>query len=131
VNPFTRYLLNQTGRPEAQVFVQAWDAVEALIIRVYRARSATPGDEPEWRELRLRLRREYPRWRPRLTPFWQGASPGGTRMSRDPFEWLLKHGRAGDFVDNWTAMQTLPAARQALNTWLQASPESRAPSPRD
>jgi hypothetical protein len=36
----------------------------------------------------------------------------------DPFARLLAAGAARDFAGNWAAMQTLPAAREALNRWL-------------
>jgi hypothetical protein len=36
----------------------------------------------------------------------------------DPFANLLEPAQASDFVDNWTAMQTLPAARESLNMLL-------------
>jgi hypothetical protein len=39
---------------------------------------------------------------------------------QDPFLRLLAAEQASDFVGDWEAMQYLPAAREALNLYIQA-----------
>lgn len=124
MNPYTRHVLRQSGRPEMTALVEAWDAVEALVIRVYRGSSAGPGDEAEYRRLQSALRIELARWRDDLAPLWRSATMGGQPAEHDPFDAVLGRACAAAFVADWAAMQTLPAARQALNSLiLQSSAE--------
>lgn len=126
MNPFTRHLLRQSARPDLAALAEAWDAVEALVVRVYRGGSAGPGDETEYRKLQSALRIELARWRGELGPLWRSATIGGTPAEHDPFDVVLDRPSAAAFVDDWPAMQTLPAARQALNSLiLQPRGESR------
>lgn len=127
VNPYTRHVLRQSGRPELTALVAAWDAVEALVIRVYRGGSAGPGDETEYRRLQSALRIELGLWRDELTPLWRSATIGGKPAEYDPFDAVLGRASAAAFVADWAAMQTLPAARQALNSLiLQSSAEGES-----
>lgn len=88
------------------------------MIRVYRAGAATSGDEATYSRDRNWLLERYPRWQTALTPYWQRTTIDGELVVEDPFEMLLSVRQAHRFVDNWAAMQTLPAAREALNEWL-------------
>jgi hypothetical protein len=115
MNPFTRFLFGQrTDQPLAE-FIANWDALEALVIRVFKSKTATAGDLVEFARLQADLGQQYPQWRDRLAPLWAAASVGGARPSTDPFADLLGAETAANFVDNWGAMQRLPAAREALN----------------
>jgi hypothetical protein len=118
MNPVTQALLAQVSRRRIARFVRRWDAIEALVIRVYRAGTATGGDEASYSQNRSWLLKRYPRWRTALTPHWQRTTIGGEPVAGDPFEMLLAATHAHEFVGNWAVMQTLPAAREALNEWL-------------
>jgi hypothetical protein len=117
-NPFTDTLIKQLRNDAVIKFVSFWDRLEALVIRVYKGKDAAPDDEREWSQVRAWLLKEYAQWRDMLHPYWQGTRIGGEPAKDDPFERLLSSAQAREFVGNWTAMQTLPAARQAINTWL-------------
>jgi hypothetical protein len=125
VNPFTRFLLRRLGRladqpPEdgLQAFVERWDALEALVIRVFKAKSAGQADLAEHAQLRGWLVEHYPHWQAALAVYWPGKRAGGQPLESDPFAWLLAIERAEGFIMNWRAMQTLPAAREALNEYV-------------
>lgn len=118
MSSFTRFLAEQLGDPHLQEFIANWDGLEALMTRIYKQKQATPQDEAVYRKLREWLRQYYPRWRDRLAPYWQQVRVGGEPLRRDPFEALLGVPHAEHFVDNWKAMQTLPAARESLNQYL-------------
>ena len=121
MNPYTRHVLRRSGRPELTALVEAWDAVEALVIRVYRRGSAGPGDETEYRRLQRAVRMELGVWRDGLSPLWRSATIGGKPAEHDPFDAVLGRPSAAAFVADWAAMQTLPAARQALNSLILQS----------
>lgn len=126
-NPFTRSLTGRARDTAFGAFVERWDAVEALVIRVYRGERATETDEAEWRSLRAHVAGEYPRWRKALDPHWRAARAAGEPASEDPFLLQLSRERAELFVGDWRAMQFLPAAREAINRLLIASTQARAP----
>lgn len=119
MNPYTRHLLETSGRLELRSLVEAWDALEALVIRIYRASDAGPEEETEFQVLRHLLARELAIWGASLEPLWPGATIAGQPAERNPFEEILTRPTASAFVRDWGAMQTLPAARQALNSFLQ------------
>lgn len=114
MNPFTRFLRQWASDPDLNTFVDHWDALEALVIRVYKQGQAARADEAEYQALRRWLRANYASWKGPLQSFFSdgaksdGGSPG-------PMEELLHVERASGFVDNWSMMQKLPAAREALN----------------
>ena len=118
MNPVTQSLLAQLDNPALARFVTRWDALEALAIRAYRAGEATQADQAEHARLRRWLRRRYEKWQAALEPFWRQTQIEGKSLTEDPFATLLAVARPADFADNWPAMQTLPAAREALNEWL-------------
>lgn len=124
MNLYTRSLLQQlkgrrlNGAGELEALIAHWDALEELVIRVFKGKSASAGDQEEHRRLRNWLQKNYPRWQARLQPFWQQARVAGAPPREDPFVYLLAIPQAGDFVKNWAAMQTLPAARETLNHFL-------------
>jgi hypothetical protein len=117
-NPFTESLIRQIKNDSIAKFVSNWDKLEALVIRVYKGKVASADDEREWVKVRTWLQKEMPGMKDVLFPFWQDATIGGEPAREDPFERLIATALARDFVGNWAAMQTLPAARQAINQWL-------------
>lgn len=118
MNPFTRALLKQLKSRDLEQFVAYWDRLENLVIGVYKQMSAGPEEEVEYRAARAWLLKHYPKWRETLRPYWQTAKMAGETAREDPFEALLATPLANGFVGNWQAMQTLPAAREALNEYL-------------
>ena len=118
MNPFTQSLLKQISDRKLVAFVTRWDALEALVVRVYKGDAATAQDEAEHARLRGALLQDYPRWQATLSEYWPQTRAAGKPTQADPFAFLLSVPRAGDFVDHWAAMQTLPAAREALNRML-------------
>ena len=117
-NPVTQKLVRQLNDGLIAQFVAHWDNLEELVIRVYRAQQATPDDGAAFSVLQRALLDHYPHWQDALHPYWRQARVGGEPAQEDPFAALLRVGQPQDFVGNWQAMQTLPAARQALNEWL-------------
>lgn len=115
MNPFTRFLSRGLRDEALAAFIERWDALEGLVIRVYRGQAAEAEDEAEYRALRGWLERQYPRWQAALRPYWRQAQVAGKAAERDPFSRLLEARTAADFVGDWEAMQHLPAAREALN----------------
>lgn len=124
MNPFTRFISERLKDRRLRTFIACWDRMERLVIRVYRAKEAAAEDEAEYTDLRRRLREEYPRWQAALAPHWRSALVGGKVTVTDPFAYLLAVQPAAGFVDNWHAMQHLPAAREALNqlvlSWVES-----------
>jgi hypothetical protein len=115
MNPFTRFLMGQRDDRPLNQFVAAWDDLEALVIRVFKGKRATAADATQFARLQADLQEQYPQWRAALAPLWAATLVGGAPPTADPFTDLLATPTAADFVDNWGAMQRLPAAREALN----------------
>lgn len=120
MNPFTESLLRQLEDDQLADWVTKWDELEALIIEVYRAGQVSDSILEEYRGLKEELLAGYQAWRPRLKPHWRDRQAGGRTINNDPFLELLSAEAAGEFVDNWQAVQLLPAAREALNSFLLA-----------
>jgi len=126
LNPFTQSLLAQLDAPPEAEFVRAWDALEQLVIAVFRAKRASPEQEEAHASLRAALTTQYGRWEEALAPYWQRAKVKGhgkqrpQRATEDPFAFLLACETAGDFARSREAFVMLPAAREALNTYLLA-----------
>jgi hypothetical protein len=118
MNPFTQSLLRQVKDQQLVEFVTRWDELEALVVRVYKTAGVSAQDVAEHAGVRVWLRQHYPQWAAKLRPYWPRTRAGGEPLAEDPFLRLLAPARAAAFVDNWAAMQTLPAAREALNMLL-------------
>jgi hypothetical protein len=121
MNPFTRHLLGG-GKQENEAlaaFIERWDALEALVIRVFRNKGAETADQTEYQQLRLWLLENYSVWQEQWQPFWQETMAGGLPAKEDPFQRLLKAEEAADFVGDWEALQYLPAARETINRYIQ------------
>lgn len=124
-NPYTAHLLAQIppGGGDAVAiadFVADWDRLETLVIRVFRAGAAGAADAAEWAALRASLAAPYGAFADDLARHWPLTRVAGEPCAVDPFHALVDVPMAGTFVANWGAMQTLPAAREALNRWLVA-----------
>jgi hypothetical protein len=117
-NPVTRALTQQLDDPHWTQFASYWDQLEDLIIRVFREKVAPPHVVAKHRRVRAWLEGNYPEREAALRRFWSGVRIGGESAKQDPFAWLIDTTSAEGFVGNWTAMQTLPAAREALNRLL-------------
>ncbi len=115
MNIFTRFLSQGANDRALRAFIEHWDRLEALVIQTYRTGIASPDHRDVYPTLRSWLREAHGRWATDLAPFWQKSSVGGTLDHGDPYLFILHHDEAIDFVDNWPAMQHLPAAREALN----------------
>ena len=118
MNPFTQSLLRQVKDRRLVEFVTHWDELEALVVRVYKSADASALDVSEHARIRAWLRQHYPQWAAKLSLYWPRTRAGGEPLAEDPFMRLLAPAHAAAFVDNWAAMQTLPAAREVLNMLL-------------
>ncbi len=127
MNPYTRSLLNEIDNDDLIAWVQAWDELEALLVEVYRSQAAGPEEQDRYRSLRQRLAAEYARWQSELESHWRGLEAGGDPLESDPFLALLEPAEVDGILDNWQAMQTLPAAREALNSYLIERIEAGGP----
>ncbi len=122
-NPFTQSITGDLPSDALKTFVQRWDALEALVVRVFRAKAATDADEAEFTELRRWLMANYAPWQPALEPLWRQARRGGKLCEDDPFLFLMAPVTASDFAGSWAHMQALPAARESLNRLVLAEQE--------
>ena len=118
MNPFTRFLRQWSDDRELENLIEHCDALEALIIRVYKRGYSTAGDEAEYQALRRWMKANYPAWQGTLRPIWQELQVGGAAAQQDPFLRLIRPEESAGFVDDWKTMQHLPAAREALNRLL-------------
>jgi len=131
-NPFTAELLARLAERRAgdaaalAPFVAAWDRLEALVIDVYRAGRAGRADEAAWTALRTSIAAAYDGVAAPLAAHWPRVRAAGRPCAADPFRALLDVPAAAAFVGNRAAMQTLPAAREALNRLLVALAEGGA-----
>ena len=118
MNPFSRFLRQWNPDENVHRLLEHCDALEALIVRVYRQGHATGADEAEYQAIRRWMKANYNKWQKGLRPYWRNNLVGGRPIRTDPFLELLRHESATSFVDDWEAMRTLPAVREALNQML-------------
>ena len=120
MNPFTRFLKQWSNddSKELEVFIEHWDALEAMAIRVYKAKQPTADDLASYQLIKQFMDANYPKFAPKLESYWMRSEVGGQLDHADPFAYLFQYESAAGFVDNWTALQHLPAAREALNGLL-------------
>lgn len=85
------------------------------MIRVHKSKEATAADEAEYGKLRLWLEANYPTWQAALEPHWRQSLVGGRPAQEDPVWRVVQANAARDFIEDWGAMQHLPAIREALN----------------
>jgi hypothetical protein len=120
MNPVTQALLKQIKDDRLNAFVAAWDDLEELFIGVYKAGEAHVEQAAQYARLRDALGERYPPFEAELAPHWRATRIKGQPLDRDPFRALIAPVALDDFIGDWAAMQTLPAARQALNEMLVA-----------
>ena len=120
MNPFTRFLKQWSNddSKELEAFIEHWDTLEAMAIRVYKAKQPTADDLSAYLVIKQFMDANYRKFAPKLESYWQQSEVGGQLDHADPFAYLFQYESAEGFVDNWTALQHLPAAREALNGLL-------------
>jgi hypothetical protein len=118
MNIVTRKLLKRIKDRSLHDFIYHWDDLEALVINIYKTNYTAAEDHHAYRHLREWLSRHYPRWKAALQPYWQEVHSAGQILQVDPFLEILAVEDASEFAESWVAMQTLPAAREALNSLL-------------
>ena len=119
-NPFSRFLRQWSKNEPLEQFVNHWDQLEQIMVQVYR-RKATPEQmQQQFDVVWLWLQERYARWEVDLRPFWRATKAGGEPTTRDPFAMLLAFETPHDILGDWTAMQHLPAAREALNRFVMS-----------
>lgn len=122
MNPFTRFLAQWNRNPNLAEFVQYWDELERVVVAVYREKlPLAAADEPFVRVWPW-LRQHYGQWEGVLRPYWQQTKAAGAPTQTDPFQLLLAFKQPADIIGDWRAMQHLPAAREALNRYIQDHP---------
>ena len=117
MNPVTQNLLDQLPGNAIAEFVLAWNNLEFHAIQMYRNKFASPQSETEFDDTLSQLATQYPKWQASLETHWQGTTIKGQPLLEDPFQKLIGISPP-EWVDHWEAMQTLPAAREALNNFL-------------
>ena len=120
MNPFTRFLNQWSQNRALSVFISYWDRLEKLMIGVHRKKMTLSEAEAEFAEVWGWLRQDYGRWAEELRPYWHQTKAAGELTQTDPFQLLLAIKSPSAILDNWRAMQHLPAAREALNRFLLA-----------
>lgn len=118
MNIVTQKLIKQVNNQGLKDFVYHWDNLEELVVNVYRTNYATAEDEAEYQHLRGWLDRHYQDWQAALRPYWQGTRISGEAVGEDPYKKLLAFECARDIAGSWSAIRTLPVAREALNELL-------------
>jgi hypothetical protein len=118
LNPFSRFLGQWSRNRPFTEFVARWDDLEVIVVRVYRQKMTPDAARPTFEQVWPWLRQHYPAWEAALRPYWQQTNAGGRPTQTDPFQLLLAFDQPEAILDNWTAMQHLPAAREAINKYL-------------
>lgn len=123
MNPFTRFLSQWTKDRSLAEFISYWDRLEKLVVLVHREKMTLSVAEPEFAQVWPWLRQNYGRWAEVLRPYWRQTKAAGELTQTDPFQLLLGIESPSAILDNWHAMQHLPAAREALNLFLRDQSE--------
>lgn len=120
MNPYTSYLMQWVDDPAFGEFVQYWDALETIVVRVYRQKATPESAADDFYRVWPWLRRCYHTHEPALRPYRQQVKAGGEPIDGDPFLLLLNIAAPGDIPGDRRMMQHLPAAREAINRYLVA-----------
>ncbi len=121
MNIFSRFLSQFSRDASFNDFVAQWDEVEELILRVYKAGKSSPQDERLWHNIRQAALEQHRPFETHLAPLWKKIRAGGSLCRQDPFLALLSPLTPEIFVENWKALQLLPAARETINQALAGS----------
>lgn len=119
-NPFSNYLNQWSDNPDFEQFLSYWDELEFITIRVYQRKMTVDEARPDFERVWHWLRENYEVWEGKLRPYWQQTISGGQPTQTDPFKLLIGKQNPEDILDDWTAMQHLPSAREALNQYILA-----------
>ncbi len=125
MNPVTRALLRQLRDGQLNKFAEDWDNLESLVVEIYKQKSLSFEQQEEFFQLQKGLQERYAALREELGLFWPKTKVRGEPVIADPFAALIAKRAAQEFVGNWDAMRTLPAAREALNLMLMARIEKK------
>ncbi len=128
-NPFTRFLSQWSDDRRLQEFVAYWDALEQVMVQVYRQKVTVEAAQSEYERVWPWLRQHYGRWAAALRPFWQQTKAAGAPTTTDPFQLLLDIPHPQAILGDWRAMQHLPAAREALNQYILSRSQTGGPKP--
>lgn len=120
MNPFTRFLNQWSSNRDLEQFIERWDVLERVMVRVHRGKVSLEEAQTLFDEAWPWLRERYPKWEEDLRPYWQQTVSGGQPTTIDPFQLLLDLPSPAAIQDNWHAMQHLPSAREALNQFVRA-----------
>lgn len=119
-NPFTRFLSQWSSDPDFDAFVARWDELERVVVSVYREKMSVMEATRPFQETWPWLRDAYPAWEDALRPYWEPTQAGGKRVTQDPFRLLLAIPEPAAIPGDWSAMQHLPSAREAINRFVVA-----------
>lgn len=106
------------GPKSLQRFVSDWGELESLCIATFKAERFSAQDAQSWSVLRKRITRAYGKFEHDLRPYWAAVKVEGQIVQEDPFRRILSVEALSDVVGNWSLMQQLPAAREALNHFI-------------
>jgi hypothetical protein len=110
-NPFTRFI-NRTNPDKAlNPFIDDWDALEALLIDVYRRGETSMDSAHQWAEIRRRLGSSLPAAAGRLA----AERPQKLEASAAVFEQILAMDSIDEMVGNRAVLKLLPNAREIIN----------------
>lgn len=118
MNPFTRFLRQWSDDEPLEQFIAHWDTVEHVMVNLYRGKISLLEAKPLFDEAWPWLRANYGRFQKQLRPYWQQTETAGQITQQDPFQMLIDLPEPAAIEGNWTAMQHLPTAREALNQFL-------------
>jgi hypothetical protein len=118
MNPFTKYLRQWSGDSSLSDFIDLWDRLERVVVGVYREKMTIDQAQVEFDVVWPPLRDRYPFLESGLRNYWQQTRAAGEPTQIDPFQLLIDLPNPQAIVENWRAMQHLPAAREALNHYL-------------
>jgi hypothetical protein len=118
MNPFTRFLSQWSTNRSFAEFIERWDRLEFLVVHVHREKMTLPEADLEFAQVWPWLRQQYDQWERKLRPYWQQTKAAGEPTQTDPFQLLLDLENPAAILENWSAMQHLPAAREALNRFV-------------
>jgi hypothetical protein len=118
MNPVTTMLLEQLDWPEFETWVDCWDRLEQTLMMVYRSGLVSDDQQREYRALRKTLLSSYRTWRSELKVYWRATRVAGKQLDEDPFMALTASKRLSVEDVDWGTVQMLPAAREALNSFL-------------
>lgn len=120
MNLFSYFLRQDLDLADFEQFITYWDRLERVMVQVYRKKCSLAEASPEFEQVWPWLQQHYDRWQATLEPFWRQTKAAGQPTQTDPFQLLLAKKTVQDIPGDWSAMQHLPAAREAINRYLRS-----------